>query len=463
MHRGSRFPRVLALALAIGLAAAPIAVPRNAAAQAVTIVVGGNPLALEPGPIERNGRVFVPLRGIFERLGATVVYADGNINATKGHTTVALSIGSTRALVNGQVQYFDVAPFIVGATTYVPLRFIAQSLGANVNYNDNTRVVAIGMAHPQPYYPPPNPPRPNPPPPNPPPPAGPVYLNAQHPSPGSGTGNRFVQISAQFSRPVQPGGVRVWLDGNGITDRAGVYNRGFSYNPPAPLAYGSHTVRTTGYGADGVYFDRSWSFTVTGAPPPPANPIELQNVNPGRGATVQNRFATISGDFSRPVDTGSIRIRLDGNNITGQSGIGKNSFSFKPPAPLSFGSHTVRVDGKGAGGMDFDRQWSFTVAGQPVPHMHLTISNPPGDAVVGNTFTVRGNTVGNAKVVVTAGAGDSATGQFRGNTTAGPYGNFSIAVSITRLMGQGAVRVRIVATDPVTQATREQVLQLRLK
>ena len=120
--------------------------PAPALAQQVTVTVNGQPLSLNPGPIERAGRVFVPLRGIFERLGAGVVYSAGTINATKGSTTVSLHIGSTQATVNGQMQYLDVAPFIVGATTYVPLRFIAQSLGANVGYDNSTRVVAIESA-----------------------------------------------------------------------------------------------------------------------------------------------------------------------------------------------------------------------------------------------------------------------------------------------------------------------------
>ncbi|MBV8066762.1 MAG: copper amine oxidase N-terminal domain-containing protein, partial [Candidatus Eremiobacteraeota bacterium] len=168
-------------AFALALAVVSLAAP--AFAQQVTVTVNGQPLYLNPGPIERAGRVFVPLRSIFERLGAGVVYASGTINATKDRTTVSLQIGSTQATVNGQPQILDVAPFIVGATTYVPLRFIAQSLGANVNYNDSTRVVAISMAHPMPPpMPPPRPPAP-PPPPN----VPPVQLTSQHPPPGSET------------------------------------------------------------------------------------------------------------------------------------------------------------------------------------------------------------------------------------------------------------------------------------
>jgi hypothetical protein len=234
--------------------------PAATVAQEATVVVNGQPLALNPGPIERNGRLFVPLHGIFERLGASVVYSSGTINATKGSTTVSLQIGSTQASVGGQTQTLDVAPFIVGATTYVPLRFIAQSLGANVNYSDSTRVVAITMAGggAPPPYPPPRPPMP---PPAPPPPAE-IRLRAQQPAPNSETRDRFSVISAEFSRDVDSNSVRVWLDGNNITYRSGVSRGSFSYKPPAPLDFGSHTVRVAGRGPGGTSFDRSWSFAV---------------------------------------------------------------------------------------------------------------------------------------------------------------------------------------------------------
>ena len=142
----------------------------------------GRPQRLTPGPIERAGRVFVPLRGIFERLGASVVYQNRQINSTKGSTSVSLRIGSRHATVNGQPQIVDVAPFIVGATTYVPLRFIAQSLGAVVDYNGAARLVAITVPRPQlPLSPPtlPNPPS-----------LSTVQLNARQPAPDALIGNR---------------------------------------------------------------------------------------------------------------------------------------------------------------------------------------------------------------------------------------------------------------------------------
>jgi hypothetical protein len=250
---------LLVAAIATGLLAVPVA------AQQPSVTVNGQPMALSPGALVRQGRVFVPLRGIFERLGAGVVYSAGTINATKGSTTVQLRIGSTQAIINGQPQVLDVAPFIIGATTYVPLRFIAQSLGATVNWDQATFVAAIVL---QPPAVAPPPPRPVPPPVRPPPrpvpvpPPTEVRLHAQQPPPGSETRDRFVVISAEFSRPVDPGSVRVWLDGINRTNASSISSNRFSLRPPVQLDFGGHTVRVSGRAPGNVVFDRNWSFTV---------------------------------------------------------------------------------------------------------------------------------------------------------------------------------------------------------
>jgi hypothetical protein len=131
-----------AASLAFGCA---LAAP--AAAQSVGITINGSPVDVEPAPIVQAGRVFVPLRGVFQDLGASVVYDNGQINATGNGTEISLQIGSTQATVNGQTETIDVAPFIVGASTYVPLRFVSQALGASVNYDDSSREVSISMAN----------------------------------------------------------------------------------------------------------------------------------------------------------------------------------------------------------------------------------------------------------------------------------------------------------------------------
>ena len=86
----------------------------SAPALAISVQINGNMVALNPTPIERAGRVFVPLRGVFENLGASVVYANGVINATgRGHSVslqspsgaqVGLTVTSTDPLTNETSQ-----------------------------------------------------------------------------------------------------------------------------------------------------------------------------------------------------------------------------------------------------------------------------------------------------------------------------------------------------------------------
>src|SRR5581483_4065550 len=145
--------RAGALALTAALFGSVLSAP--ARAQAVNVVVNGGTITFDQPPIERAGRVFVPLRGVFERLGASVVYYNGDINATGNGRNVHLHIGSTQATVNGQSVFMDVAPFLVGARTLVPLRFVAQALGANVNWNQGNNTVYIqGSGSASTYVPP---------------------------------------------------------------------------------------------------------------------------------------------------------------------------------------------------------------------------------------------------------------------------------------------------------------------
>ena len=112
----------------------------------ITVVINGTSVDFSPPPIIQAGRVFVPLRHVFETLGASVVYSNGTINATGNDRNISLQIGSNQATVNGQPQTIDVAPFIIGASTYVPLRFVSEALGASVDWDESNHVVSISLA-----------------------------------------------------------------------------------------------------------------------------------------------------------------------------------------------------------------------------------------------------------------------------------------------------------------------------
>lgn len=147
------------LALALILALAVTAVPATPArAQAVRVIVDGSPVFFDQPPAIIGGRTLIPLRGVFEQMGATVQWnpVNDSVFATRGTTQVQLTIGSRIGYVNGRQVMLDVPPMIVNGRTLVPLRFISESLGAHVQWLQAARTVYItsGAAQP-PQAPPP--------------------------------------------------------------------------------------------------------------------------------------------------------------------------------------------------------------------------------------------------------------------------------------------------------------------
>jgi hypothetical protein len=143
--------------------ATALMVPPNIYAQAqIRVYVDGQEIPFDVPPNVIQGRVLVPLRGIFERLGATVDYnaQTQHIMAVRGAQTVELTIGSRQARVNNNGTLLDVPAFTIAGRTMVPLRFISEALGANVQWVEATRIILIGSTGAGPPAPPAQPPAP---------------------------------------------------------------------------------------------------------------------------------------------------------------------------------------------------------------------------------------------------------------------------------------------------------------
>lgn len=155
-HKTRKITILLGLALAGGATTlvTPVATPVMAAQYyaptSASVALNGQPLATSAPPIIENGRTLVPMRDIFEALGATVVWnpADQSIVAQKESTRVSLQIGSRTAHVDGRNVWLDHAPVISNGSTMVPLRFVSEALGAQVDWNSGQRLVSISTANP---------------------------------------------------------------------------------------------------------------------------------------------------------------------------------------------------------------------------------------------------------------------------------------------------------------------------
>lgn len=107
------------------------------ASQGPSVLVNGKTLTTDTPPVIEQGRVLVPLRAIFEALGADVKYDDktGTVNAELDGVKMTLKIGDKTAVVGGKNITMDVPAKIVKQRTVVPLRFVSESLGATVDWN----------------------------------------------------------------------------------------------------------------------------------------------------------------------------------------------------------------------------------------------------------------------------------------------------------------------------------------
>ena len=92
-----------------------------------------------------SGRMMVPVRGVFEAIGAYVEYnpVHHRVNARRGNETIELRMGDNVAKRNGAEIELDVAPLSLNGRMMVPLRFIAESLGASVGFTKATNTVEI--------------------------------------------------------------------------------------------------------------------------------------------------------------------------------------------------------------------------------------------------------------------------------------------------------------------------------
>ena len=100
---------------------------------------------LDTPPVIDNGRTLVPLRFIGEALGAVVNWegTKKEITIIQGQVNAKLQVGKTTAEINGKTQTLDAPPKIMKDRTLVPLRFISEALGYQVDYQATTKAINI--------------------------------------------------------------------------------------------------------------------------------------------------------------------------------------------------------------------------------------------------------------------------------------------------------------------------------
>ncbi len=109
------------------------------------VMVNGQYMDFDVAPVIMNDRAMVPLRSIFEKLGAVVQWYDDSkmIIATHGSDVITMQVGRNEFFLNNNKIEIDAPSTIVDGRTLVPLRAVAEALNTQVFYNPDTKTVVI--------------------------------------------------------------------------------------------------------------------------------------------------------------------------------------------------------------------------------------------------------------------------------------------------------------------------------
>jgi hypothetical protein len=109
------------------------------------MTVNGADRTIPAPPVIREGRTLVPVRVVSEAMSASVYWLEKTkqIRIVEGGNEIFLTIGSKEMKIGGVTKTMDVEPMIIGGSTYVPLRFISENLGAEIAWNNDTREITI--------------------------------------------------------------------------------------------------------------------------------------------------------------------------------------------------------------------------------------------------------------------------------------------------------------------------------
>jgi len=112
----------------------------------IAVTIDGTQVQFDVSPQIIDGRTMVPMRAIFEALGATVEW-EGAVQMVTAITAkgdvIQLAIGSNAIILNGSLTAMDTVPMLIDGRTMVPARFVAEAMGMHVNWDEGVDEVVI--------------------------------------------------------------------------------------------------------------------------------------------------------------------------------------------------------------------------------------------------------------------------------------------------------------------------------
>ena len=113
------------------------------AEEEISVVVDGVKVSFDVNPVIENGRTLVPVRAVFEALGAQVDWKEGKVFSKKGDTEIILPVNENVLIKNGEEIALDVPATITDGRTLVPVRAISEAYGCSVAWNAEKKTVVV--------------------------------------------------------------------------------------------------------------------------------------------------------------------------------------------------------------------------------------------------------------------------------------------------------------------------------
>ncbi|MBR1442384.1 MAG: hypothetical protein IJ583_02500 [Firmicutes bacterium] len=149
------FKQIVTAAFMISVSASMLNILQAAENKAVMRIndpimeVNGEKNEIDPGigttPIISDGHTLVPIRAMIESFGGNVEWNAQTRTATLTHgkNNIKLVIGSKNAYINGEEMTLDTVPVVVKGRTMLPLRFVSEGFGFDVEWDNNTKTITV--------------------------------------------------------------------------------------------------------------------------------------------------------------------------------------------------------------------------------------------------------------------------------------------------------------------------------
>ncbi|MCL5773138.1 MAG: copper amine oxidase N-terminal domain-containing protein [Firmicutes bacterium] len=418
----------------------------------IRVFVDDHEVFFSQPPVMIQNSVLVPLRGVFEQLGAEVQWdsATRTITATRNGTEVIIRVGSYTASVNGETVRLTTPAAIIRGSTMVPLRFVSESLGADVKWRAATSTVYIFSG---------------------------TQAGQPTPAPASAAAPNIQSVSHDAAAALHPGDtLNVTIEGDpGCTASFDIFGVATKV-PMREVSNGRYTgsfqipstARSVGNAAVFGRLSRGGRESMLATPSGvtiTAESVRISKVLPKENSTVKtnlpNMLVVFTGSGSTRVIPSSVRLYLNNLDVTNDATIDQDIISYIPKQNLNPGVNTAFVSAADTDGNSITKEWSFIVqTGATIQSVTHNATRPlvAGDVI---TVTMIGDSGGNATFDigtyrVNIPMAEASAGRYVGNYTVQPADSFANAYIIGRLTLPGRPSVSLSATTPVSVSATAQ-------